>query len=65
MRRRVSLAVPILPVLPRHRLFQRQRHVPTHVRIGPFLDGHRRGGVRHKEMQQSVPPSSPGGGLLQ
>ena len=65
MGRRVSLAVPILPVLPGHRLFQRQRHVPAHVRIGPFLDRDRRGGVRHKEMQQPVPPTSPGGGLLQ
>lgn len=46
----VALAVPILPVLPRHRFFQRQRHVPPHVRIGPFLDSHRRRGVRHEKM---------------
>jgi len=65
MCRRVALAMPILPVLPGHRLFQRQRHVPPHVRIGPFLNRHRRGGMRHKEMQQPVPPTSPGGGLLQ
>lgn len=65
MGRRVTLAMPVLPALPRHRLFQRERHVPAHVRIGPFLDGHRCGGVRHEEVQESVPPPSPGGGLLQ
>ena len=65
MGRRVTLAMPVLPALPRHRLFQRERHVPPHVRIGSFLNRHRRGGVRHKEMQQPVPPTSPGGGLLQ
>jgi len=65
MRGGISFAMPILPILPRHRLLQRQRHVPPHVRIGSFLDRDRRGGVRHKKMQQSVPPPSPGGGLLQ
>lgn len=65
MGRRVALAMAVLPVLPGHRLFQCQHHVPPHVRIGPFLNGHGRGGVRHKEMHQSVPPAFPGGNLFQ
>ena len=65
MRRRISLPVAVLPVFPRHRLFQGRRHVPPHVRIRPFLEGHRRGGVRDEHVEQAVPPSLPGGGLLQ
>ena len=61
----VPLAVPVFPAFPRHRSLQGRRQVPPHVRIGPLLDGYRRGRVRHKDVQQPVPPSPPGGCLLQ
>lgn len=57
--------MPIFPALPRHGLRQRGRQIPPHVRIRSLLDCHRRRGVRHKNMQQPVPPASPGGGFLQ
>ena len=65
MRGRVSLTVPVFTALPWNRLLQSGRHVPPHVRIRPLLEGHRRGGVRNKDMEQAVAPTPPGGGLLQ
>ncbi len=62
---RIPFAVPVLAALPGNRLLQSCHHVPLHVRIRPFLDRDRGGGVRHKDMQQTIPPAAPGGGLLQ
>ncbi len=65
VRGRVAFCMPILPALPRNRPLQRRRQIPPHVRIRPFLDRDRRRGVRHEDVQEPVPPTAPGGGLLQ
>ena len=65
MRGGISLAVPILPALPRHRLLQSRRQVLADVGIRAFLDGDRRGGVRNEDLQQAIPPSVLGDRLLQ
>ena len=62
---RVPLAMPVLAALPGNRLLQCRRHVLPHVRIRSFLDRDRGRGVRHKDMQQTIPPAAPGGGFLQ
>ena len=65
MRGGIALAVPILPALPGHRLFQGRRHVLADVGIRTLLDGDRRGGVRDKDLQKPVPPAVLGDRLLQ
>jgi len=61
----VSFPVPVLPAFPWHRPLQGRRQIPPHIRIRPFLDRHSRGRVGNKNMEQAVPPTASGGGLLQ
>lgn len=61
---RVAFAMTVLRVLPGHGFFQGVNHVPDHIGVGVFLDGDRRGGVRHVDGQNPVGPIIFLGGLL-
>ena len=65
MRRAVSLAVPILPIFPWHRILEGNRHVPPHIGIGSLLNRHPRRCVGDDHLQQPIPPTSPCSRLFQ
>lgn len=61
----VALRMAVVAAFPRHGPFQGGGQIPPNIRIRPFLDGHRGGGVRNKHVQDPVLPPPSGRDLLQ